>query len=82
VEAVLLSHPDVSEAAVYPLADLDWGQRVSAAVVLHAGRTLRDDELRAWCATRLARFKLPRTIRFVTSLPRTASGKVKRRNLA
>jgi O-succinylbenzoic acid--CoA ligase len=81
VEAVLLSHPDVSEAAVYPLADLDWGQRVSAAVVLHPGRSLRDDELRAWCATRLARFKLPRNIRFVTSLPRTASGKVKRREL-
>jgi O-succinylbenzoic acid--CoA ligase len=82
VEAVLLSHPCVSEAAVYPLADPEWGQRVSAAVVLHAGRDLRDGELRDWCATRLARFKLPRTIRFVTSLPRTASGKVKRRDLA
>jgi O-succinylbenzoic acid--CoA ligase len=82
VEAVLLSHPYVSEAAVYPLPDPEWGQRVSAAVVLHAGRRLRDGELRDWCATRLARFKLPRTIRFVTSLPRTASGKVKRRDLA
>jgi acyl-CoA synthetase (AMP-forming)/AMP-acid ligase II len=82
VEAVLLSHPFVSEAAVYPLADPEWGQRVSAAVVLRAGRRLADDELRDWCATRLARFKLPRTIGFVTSLPRTASGKVKRRDLA
>ncbi len=82
VEAVLLSHPYVSEAAVYPLADREWGQRVSAAVVLRAGRRLGDDELRDWCATRLARFKLPRTIRFVTSLPRTSSGKVKRRDLA
>jgi O-succinylbenzoic acid--CoA ligase len=82
VEAVLLAHPYVSEAAVYPLADPEWGQCVSAAVVLHAGRRLADDELRDWCAIRLARFKLPRTIRFVTSLPRTASGKVRRRDLA
>ena len=82
VEAVLLSHPFVSEAAVYPLADPEWGQRVSAAVVLQPGRRLADDELRDWCATRLARFKLPRTIRFVISLPRTASGKVKRRDLS
>jgi o-succinylbenzoate---CoA ligase len=82
VEAVLLSHPYVSEAAVYPLADPEWGQRVSAAVVLRAERNLTDDDLREWCASRLARFKLPRTIRFVTSLPRTASGKVKRRDLA
>ena len=81
VEAVLLSHPDVGEAAVYPLPDPEWGQRVSAAVVLRAGRRLEDDELRDWCAARLARFKLPRTIRFVASLPRTASGKVKRREL-
>ncbi len=65
VEAVLLSHPSVSEAGVYPLADPEWGQRVSAAVVLRAGRNLTDGDLREWCATRLARFKLPRTIRFV-----------------
>ncbi len=82
VEATLLSHPDVSEAAVFPLPDPEWGQRVGAAVVLHPGRELADGALRDWCATRLARFKLPRTIRFVTSLPRTTSGKVKRRDLA
>jgi O-succinylbenzoic acid--CoA ligase len=82
VEAALLSHPDVIEAAVFPLPDSEWGQRVSAAVVLHPGRELADGELRDWCASRLARFKLPRTIRFVASLPRTASGKVKRRDLA
>ena len=81
VEAALLSHPDVSEAAVFPLADPEWGQHVGAAVVLRPGRELADGALRDWCAARLARFKLPRTIRFVAALPRTASGKVKRRDL-
>jgi o-succinylbenzoate---CoA ligase len=81
VEAALLSHPDMSEAAVFPLADPERGQRVGAAVVLHPGRELTDGELRDWCVGRLARFKLPRTIRFVASLPRSALGKVKRRDL-
>jgi O-succinylbenzoic acid--CoA ligase len=79
IEAVLLAHPGVSEAAVYPVADPDWGHHVGAAIVLRGGRRLAAEELREWCAGRLARFKLPRTIRFVDSLPRTASGKVKRR---
>jgi len=82
VEAVLLSHPGLVEAAVYGRPDPEWGERVVAAVVLRPGASPSVAELREWCAERLARFKAPREIRFVTELPRTGSGKVMRRALA
>ena len=81
VEAVLLAHSAVAEAAVYPIADREWGQRVAARVVLREGSAMDEGELRAWCRERLAGFKVPDRIDFVASLPRTASGKIRRRLL-
>jgi O-succinylbenzoic acid--CoA ligase len=81
VEAAILTHPDVLEAGVYPAADREWGQRVAAAVVLRPGAVLDLEALRAWLGGRLARFKQPRELRVVDALPRTASGKVRRRVL-
>jgi O-succinylbenzoic acid--CoA ligase len=78
VEAVLLAHPMVAEAGVYGLSDPLWGHRVEAAVVLRNAGSVGEAELRQWCSERLARFKVPKMIRFVGSLPRTASGKVRR----
>mgnify|MGYP001093742670 CR=1 FL=1 len=74
VEDVLVTHPCVVDAGVYGRADPEWGEAVLATVVLRDGVTVDPEELRAFCAARLARFKVPKAIGFAPSLPRTACG--------
>jgi o-succinylbenzoate---CoA ligase len=78
VEAALESHPDVFEACVYGRPDPEWGEAVAAVVVLRPGAEVTEGTLRVHCAERLARYQVPKTIRFEAELPRTASGKLRR----
>ena len=80
IEAVLELHPGVAEAAVVGLPDEEWGERV-AAVVVAASPGLTEEELIAYCRGRLASFKKPDAIFFADSLPRTALGKLLRKDL-
>lgn len=76
VEDVLLTHPDVAEAAVVPVAHPLTGEAVKAYVVPRAGRTPDPDVLVAHCARRLARFKCPTVVDVVAELPHSGAGKV------
>ncbi len=81
VEHALYAHPCVLEAAVFGVPDEVFGESVRAAVVLRTGKSASAEELIAFCRSRLAGFKCPRAIDFLSELPRTGSGKIQKRAL-
>ena len=81
VEAQLSAHPAVLDVAVIGVPDDAWGESVKAIVQLRTGTTATEDELIAFCASRLAGYKKPRSVDFVTELPRDAAGKLLKRKL-
>jgi fatty-acyl-CoA synthase len=78
VEGTLLRHPAVQEAAVVGLPDPRWGEAPHAFVVLKPGATATADELRTFTRDRLAHFKAPHSVTFVSELPKTATGKIQK----
>jgi fatty-acyl-CoA synthase len=78
VEGTLLRHPAVQEVAIVGLPDERWGETPQAFVVLRDGQTATEDEIIAFARERLAHFKAPRGVTFVTELPKTATGKIQK----
>ena len=81
VEAVLLTHPGVAEAAVVGVPHPTLGEEVHAFVALRPGAGTAADELVLYCRERLAAFKYPRQITIVPALPRSATGKILKSSL-
>jgi long-chain acyl-CoA synthetase len=81
IEEVISDHPDVIEAGVAGIPDPYRGETVKAWVVVQPGKTLSEEEVKAWCADSLADFKVPDQVEFRDELPKTTIGKILRREL-
>ena len=84
IEAVLLSHPQVADAAVFGIPDEDWGEQVKAVIEPAPGAKAGDalaQEILAFCSERLAKYKCPRSLDFTNAMPRDPNGKLYKRKL-
>ena len=81
VEEVLCQMPEILEAAVVGMPDAEWGQAAMAHVVLREGASCDAEAVMRFCRTRLRGFMVPKAVVFLGSLPKTESGKVKKREL-
>ena len=82
VDDVLMEHPAVQQVVTFSIPHPKLGEEVAAAVVLRAGMQISEQELRAFARDRLAPFKVPRKILFLTEIPKGATGKLQRIGLA
>lgn len=82
VDEVLMDHPAVMQVVTFAMPHPKLGEDVAAAVVLREGHTLTERELREFAATKLADFKVPKKILFLTEIPKGATGKLQRIGLA
>ena len=81
IENALYQHEAVFECAVFGIPDDRWGEVPAAHVVLLPDATVSEDELIDFCASRIARYKRPRVVKFVASLPKTPVGKIQKNEL-
>ncbi|HEY0168424.1 MAG TPA: AMP-binding protein [Jatrophihabitans sp.] len=78
VEEFLYSHPDIEDVQVVGVPDRKYGEELLAAVRLRPGAALTEQEVRAYCQGRLAHYKVPRYVQFVTEYPMTVTGKIQK----
>ena len=81
VEEVIYTVPEVQECAVIGIPDKDWGERVAAFIIPKPGRTIIPEELKAFLKARLSPFKVPKEYHVVNDLPKSAAGKILKRDL-
>ena len=81
IENALYQHDAVAECAVFGIPDERWGEVPAAHVVLSPNVSISEDQLIDFCASRIARFKRPRIVKFVSSLPKTPVGKIRKNEL-
>ena len=84
IECEMILHPKIADVAVFGIPHDEWGEEVKAVVELRPGETPSEglvEDIRAFCADRIAKYKMPRTIDFIDKLPREANGKLMKRKL-
>jgi len=81
VEKAFLEHPKISDAAVVGIPDERWGEAGMAFIVLQKGERMTEEEALRFCEERVAKYKVPKFVKFVSELPQTASQKIMRHKL-
>jgi long-chain acyl-CoA synthetase len=81
VESMIVSHPDVVEAAVIGVPDVRWGETIRAVAVLRSGSALTEHDLIEYCRAHMTHFKCPTSVVFVVTLPKGGTGKVQKNAL-
>jgi fatty-acyl-CoA synthase len=81
IEHWLCSHPSIQEAAVIGVADDKWGEVVTAYIVIEEGAVLSDGEVKQYCRQKLGRYKVPKSIYFISQMPKTHVGKIDKKRL-
>jgi len=81
IEDFILSHPKVADVGVIGVPDEKWGESVKAIVKLKEGEELTEAELIEWCKGKIGKFKIPRSVVFSDTIPRTPTGKILKREL-
>jgi len=78
VEEFLHGHPKIRDVQVFGIPDKQFGEQLCAWIIVKDGESLTDEDIIAFCASEIAHYKIPRTIRFVDSFPMTVTGKIQK----
>lgn len=81
IEKILSAHPKIEEAVVFGVPEKRWGEVPKALIVVKTGESLSKEEITNYCLSNLAKYKIPKFIEFVESIPKTPAGKVSREEL-